>query len=146
DEILTEAKERTKVYGEPMPTLFKETLRSSVAVFNAKDMTPFRNHGSVIFIDDAQHAMSPFAGNGANMAIMHGYQLADQLVHAKDLTTAIKSYDDLSIPRSTSAINMSRRSIAIGHSQGFWKYMWVTVLKLMGWYFGLNYQHDQQSN
>ncbi|CAF4681848.1 unnamed protein product [Rotaria sp. Silwood2] len=93
DEILTEAKERTKVYGEPMPTLFKETLRSSVAVFNAKDMTPFRNHGSVIFIGDAQHAMSPFAGNGANMAIMDGYQLADQLVHAKDLTTAIQSYD-----------------------------------------------------
>ncbi|CAF2782956.1 unnamed protein product [Rotaria sp. Silwood2] len=146
DEILNEAKERTKVYGEPMPTLFKETLRSSVAVFNAKDMIPFRNHGSAIFIGDAQHAMSPFAGNGANMAIMDGYQLADQLVHAKDLSTAIKSYDDLSIPRSTSAINMSHRSITIGHSQGLWKYMWVAVLKLMAWYLNLNYQHDQQSN
>ncbi|CAF2711959.1 unnamed protein product [Rotaria sp. Silwood2] len=82
-----------------MPTLFKETLRSSVAIFNAKDMIPFRNHSSVIFIGDSQHAMSPFAGNGANMAIMDGYQLADQLVHAKDLSTAIKSYYDLSIPR-----------------------------------------------
>jgi 2-polyprenyl-6-methoxyphenol hydroxylase-like FAD-dependent oxidoreductase len=128
-----------------MPTLLKETLRSSVAVFNAKDMVPFRNHGSVIFIGDAQHAMSPFAGNGANMAIIDGYQLADQLIHNKDLSTAINSYDNLSIPRSTSAINMSHRSIAIGHSQGIRKFMWVTVLKLVAWYFGSNPKNDEQS-
>ena len=144
DEILAEAKERTKVFSEPIPTLLKDTLRSSVAIFNAKDMVPFRNHGSVIFIGDAQHAMSPFAGNGANMAIMDGYQLADQLVHAKNIHTAIKSYDDLSIPRSTTAINMSRRSISIGHSQGIWKYMWVAALRVMAWYFNFNYKHDDQ--
>ncbi len=38
DEILAESKERTKVYCEPMLTLLKETLRSSVTIFNAKDM------------------------------------------------------------------------------------------------------------
>jgi 2-polyprenyl-6-methoxyphenol hydroxylase-like FAD-dependent oxidoreductase len=144
DDILAEAKERSKAFSEPMPTLLKETLRSSVAIFNANDMIPFRNNGSVIFIGDAQHAMSPFAGNGANMAIMDGYQLADQLIHAKDLNTAIQSYDDLSIPRSTTAINMSHRSIQMGHSKGIWKYMWVGVLKLMAWYFGYNYKQDQQ--
>jgi 2-polyprenyl-6-methoxyphenol hydroxylase-like FAD-dependent oxidoreductase len=143
DQILDEVKERTKVFSEPMPTLLKETLRSSITIFNAKDLTPFRNHGSVIFIGDAQHAMSPFAGNGANMAMMDGYQLADQLIHSKDLDTAIKSYDDLSIPRSTSAINMSHRSIQMGHSQGIWKYMWVGVLKIMSWYLGYNLKDEQ---
>jgi 2-polyprenyl-6-methoxyphenol hydroxylase-like FAD-dependent oxidoreductase len=129
-----------------MPTLFKETLRSIITIFNAKDMIPFRNYGSVIFIGDAQYAMSPFADNGANMAIIDGYQLADQSIHSKDLNAAIKSYDDLSIPRSKSAINMSHRSIALGHSQGIRKYMWVIILKMMAWYFGFNYKDDQQSN
>ncbi len=146
DEVLSEAKERTKIFGEPMGILFKETSRNSISVFNANDLTPFNNTGSVIFSGDAQHAMSPFAGNGANMAIMDGYQLAEQLIHSKDLNTAIKSYDQLSIPRSTSAIQMSHRSISMGHSQGIWKFIWVNVLRMMAWYFGLNYKHNQQLN
>ncbi|UJR32420.1 hypothetical protein I4U23_019882 [Adineta vaga] len=145
DAVLAEAKERTKAFGEPIPTLLKETLRSSIAIFNSKDIVPFRNQGSIVFIGDAQHAMSPFAGNGANMAIMDGYQLADQLIHAQDLKTAIKAYDDLSIPRSTRAINISHRSISIVHSRGIWKHMWVSVLRLLAWYFGLNYKEDQES-
>lgn len=146
DEVLVEAKERTKVFSEPAATLLKETLRSSVAVFNAKDIVPFRNKGSVIFIGDAQHAMSPFAGNGANMAMMDAYQLAEQLIHSKDLSTAIHSYDDLSIPRSTTAINMSHRSISIGHSQGIWKFLWVNILKMITWYYGLDCKNAEQSN
>jgi 2-polyprenyl-6-methoxyphenol hydroxylase-like FAD-dependent oxidoreductase len=146
DEILAETKERTKPYSEPMPTLLKETLRSSVAIYNAKDIVPLRNHGSVIFIGDAQHAVNPFSGSGANMALLDGYQLADQLIHAKDLNTAIKSYDDLSIPRSTKAINMSHWTISIAHSQGIWKYMWTAIFKIMAWYFGLNHQHAKQSH
>jgi hypothetical protein len=78
------------------------------------------------------------------MALMDGYELADQLIHSKDLNTAIKSYDDLSIPRSTKAINVSHQVIAMGHSQGIWKYMWVGVMKLMAWYFGSNPKDDQQ--
>ena len=52
-----------------MVKVLKQTLRSSVAISNAKDMTPFRNHGLVVFIGDAQHAISPFGSNGAHMAI-----------------------------------------------------------------------------
>jgi 2-polyprenyl-6-methoxyphenol hydroxylase-like FAD-dependent oxidoreductase len=145
DEILEEAKQRTKVFSEPLPTLLKATLRSTVAIFNANDLKPFRNHGSVIFIGDAQHAMSPFAGNGANMAIMDGYQLADKLINSKDLNTAIKSYDDLSIPRSKTAIKMSHRSISAGHSQGIHKFIMVNVMKMIGWYYGV-LSHDEQEN
>ncbi|CAF0760043.1 unnamed protein product [Adineta steineri] len=124
DEILAEAKERTKSYSEPMPMLLKQTLPSSVAISNAKEVTPFRNHGSVIFIGDAQHAISSFGGNGANMAIMDGYQLAEQLVNANSLTEAIKAYDDQTIPRSEKAIQMSHQLIAVGHSHGEWKNLW----------------------
>jgi 2-polyprenyl-6-methoxyphenol hydroxylase-like FAD-dependent oxidoreductase len=146
DQILDEVKERTKVFNEPTQTLLKETLRSSISVFNAYDLTPFRNDGSVIFIGDAQHAMSPFAGNGANMAMMDGYQLAEQLIYSKDLNEAIQSYDNLSIPRSTKAIYMSHKSISMGHSQGIWKFFWVNILRMMSWYFGFNNKHNQQSN
>ena len=145
EQLLAEAEQRLQPYGEPIPTLFKETLRSSVSVFNAQDMVPFRNHGSVIFIGDAQHAMSPFAGNGANMAIMDGYQLAESLVLADNLPAAIEAYDDLSIVRSTNAIRMSHRSIAMGHSQGIWKHLWVVGLKILAWYFGFNLKPVQQS-
>ncbi|CAF3372829.1 unnamed protein product [Rotaria socialis] len=143
EQVLSEAHQRLVSFGEPMPTLFKKTLRSSVSVFNAKDMEPFRNHGSVIFIGDAQHAMSPFAGNGANMAMMDGYQLAEQMILAKHLSTAVQAYDDLCIPRSINAIKMSHRTIAIGHSQGIWKYMWVTMLKIVAYFFGFNSKSEQ---
>ncbi|CAF1477069.1 unnamed protein product [Adineta ricciae] len=87
DAVLAEVRERTKVLSEPIRTLINETLRSSVAIFKAKDIVPFRNHGSVIFIGDAQRARSPFAGNGANMAIMDGLsvslvRLLDQALRA----------------------------------------------------------------
>jgi len=71
------------VFSGPMGTLLKETLRSSVAILNGKDLTPFPNHDSVIFTGDAQHAMSPFTDNGANMAIINGYQLADQFIYSQ---------------------------------------------------------------
>ena len=122
NQVLAEAEERTKAFGKPMPMILKQTLRSSVTVYNAKEVIPFRNHGSVIFIGDAQHAISPFGGNGANMAIMDGYQLAEQLVNANSLTEAIKAYDDQTIPRSTKAIQMSHRLIATGHALGPWNH------------------------
>ncbi|CAF1319925.1 unnamed protein product [Rotaria magnacalcarata] len=126
-----------------MPTLFKKTLRSSVNVFNSKGMEPFRNHNSVIFIGDAQHAMSPFTGNGTNMATMDGYQLAEQMILAKHLSTAVQTYDDLCIPRSIKAIKMSHRTNAIGHSQGIWKYMWVAMLKIAAYCFGFNSESEE---
>ena len=138
DQVLAEVKERSQPYSEPMPTLLRETLRSSISIFNAQDLAPFRNHGSVIFIGDAQHAMSPFAGNGANMAMMDGYQLAEQLVQASALEVAVKNYDDQSIPRSTNAIKVSHHSIKIGHAQGIWKYIWVKILKVVAWYWGFS--------
>ncbi|CAF4729556.1 unnamed protein product, partial [Rotaria sp. Silwood2] len=138
EQVLADAEQRLRPFCEPIPTLFKETLHSSVAVTNAKDMMPFRNHGSAIFIGNAQHAMSPFSGNGASMAVIDGYQLAEQLILAKNLSAAIQAYDDLSVPRSTTAIKMSHRNIAMGHSQGIWKHLWVLTLKLIAWYFGFN--------
>ena len=138
DEVLAEAELRLRPYGEPIPTIFKQTLRSSVSVFNAQDLMPFRNYGSVIFIGDAQHAMSPFAGNGANMAMMDGYELAMLLVLSNSLPSAVQAYDNLAIPRSTTSISMSHRTIAMGHSQGIWKHMWVAALKVIAWYFNFN--------
>jgi 2-polyprenyl-6-methoxyphenol hydroxylase-like FAD-dependent oxidoreductase len=63
-------------------------------------MVLFRNHGSFIFIGDAQYWINPFSDNGTNMVIMNGYQLVDRLINAKDLHRVIKSYDDLSNSKS----------------------------------------------
>jgi hypothetical protein len=58
------------------------------------------------------------------MAIMDGYQLAEQLVNANSLTEAIKGYDDQTVPRSTKALKMSHRIIEMGHSLGSWNHTW----------------------
>ncbi|ODQ70252.1 hypothetical protein LIPSTDRAFT_107393 [Lipomyces starkeyi NRRL Y-11557] len=38
-----------------------------------------QNHVSVVFIGDSNHAVSPSAGNGANMALKDGWSLQSNL-------------------------------------------------------------------
>ena len=60
------------------------------------------------------------AGNGANMALRDGLELAEQLMASQnaDLTAAIASYDEASAPRVHAAIMGGRRNIAVAHSTG----------------------------
>ena len=64
--------------------------------------------------------MSPFAGNGANMALMDGVDLATELRDAKDIRTALDEFDKKSLARSQRTLNISHYTIAIAHSNG-WK-------------------------
>jgi 2-polyprenyl-6-methoxyphenol hydroxylase-like FAD-dependent oxidoreductase len=43
--------------------------------------------------------MSPFAGNGANMALMDGWELANELCKSNSLLAAVTAYDLFSLPR-----------------------------------------------
>ena len=125
------------------PTLFQElvnrTDKDSIMVFNARDKQAFAHNAStigafaphVVFLGDANHAVSPFAGNGANMALCDGWDLAEQLLKSASVEEAVKKYDNIVVPRANKVVKQSHIAIAIGHSQGWRLYLAMLFLKFV---------------
>ena len=106
-------------------------------VFNAMDKQPFphtkanRKDMPVIFIGDSNHAMSPFAGNGANMALMDGLELAEHFCKATSLDSALAQYDSSSMTRSKSAIRISHWVISLAHARGWMLTFYIFLSKII---------------
>ncbi|KAI1314002.1 putative monooxygenase [Xylaria venustula] len=126
-DMLREARELGKDIAEPFKSILDATDPSTTLILNAMDKQPFShdmNSGPVIFIGDANHAVSPFAGNGANLALKDGWDLADQLCQSNNLTRAVTTYDKRSVPRAVATLNSSHWRIKVGHATGlgYWMY------------------------
>lgn len=121
-------------FHEPFNTLVDHTDPSTVMLLNARDKSPFPNapHLSsipAIFIGDANHALSPFAGYGANLALSDAWDLAQALCGSEDLDTAVRAYDEKSVTRAEVVVKRSRRMLKLGHSEG-WR-LWLFLVMLM---------------
>ncbi|PGH02257.1 hypothetical protein AJ80_08882 [Polytolypa hystricis UAMH7299] len=133
--LLEEALDRGRSFAEPFQSMVKNSDPATVKVINAMDKPPFSHadpQSPIIFIGDANHPVSPFAGNGANMALMDGWELATQFSKAKSLPEALTAYDKSSVSRSQAALSQSHWSISMAHATGVKLFLYRTSLKLIG--------------
>jgi len=132
DALLEEALERGKEIPEPFRTYVEATDVDTLQMFNFFDKAPFEHYtgslkgANVVFLGDSNHAVTPFAGSGACLALSDGWDLAEQLCKYEKLEDALKAYDKLSVSRAKGILRISHFTIKYAHGKGWW--IWVLVI------------------
>ncbi|PLB34865.1 FAD-dependent oxidoreductase [Aspergillus candidus] len=116
--LKSEALRRSRVIADPFATIVKRTDPSTMFIMAGMDKRPFSHEHlrKVVFIGDSNHAFSPLAGNGANVALKDGYDLAEQLCKASCMDDAISQFDRESVPRALRTLDRSHERIASAHT------------------------------
>jgi len=142
ENMIRQVRELGKDIKDPFKAILDATEPSTTLVLNARDKQPFPHDpkaGPVLFIGDANHAVSPFAGNGANLALKDGWDLAEMLCMSDSLDHVMVAYDKLSVPRAIATLQTSHWRIKVGHVTGlqYWMYRIFftvagTIMNLLG--------------
>ena len=135
-EVIEESLKLGHMFTEPFPTIVRATEIDTVFAQPAKDKQPFSHDistsGPVVFLGDANHAVSPFAGYGASLALKDGWDLAEQLCQAQNLEEALLAYDKISVPRAKKALDTAHSRVSSFHSTGLRYFFFRLSLAIMG--------------
>lgn len=121
--------------GELLHSIIDKTDVSSLLALSAMDKMPHPVHGNgIAYVGDAWHPMSPFSGAGANMALVDGWELAEELVNGghPSAQAAIEQYSKKAPQRSINSINGGKRNIGLVSSSGLKRWLIVAGIRTMG--------------
>jgi len=113
----------TREWYSPVRALIEDTRPEDIAVLGGfYDRNPLRraHDGNVMLLGDAAHPMSPFRGEGANMAMLDALVLADSLRYfgkEEQLEAVISRYEREMLARTRRAILLSRRAAREMHTR-----------------------------
>lgn len=118
--------------AEPFRSIVKRTDPETALILNSRDKLPFA-HDSIskvpaVFLGDSNHALSAFAGIDGNLALVDGWDLANQICKHSSLEDAVEAYDSLSVPRATRDVKRSRRLVKGAHDTGLHYYLLLCML------------------
>jgi 2-polyprenyl-6-methoxyphenol hydroxylase-like FAD-dependent oxidoreductase len=101
---------RLAKWHAPVVNMIEATDPSTLVMTDIHDRKPIKHwsSGCVTLLGDAAHPMSPFVGQGANMALEDAIRLADCLHTAQDLSAAFLVYEQTRFKRTTRMVNQSR--------------------------------------
>jgi salicylate hydroxylase len=87
----------------------------------AHSTLPRWSTGRVTLLGDACHAMLPYLGSGANMAIEDAFVLARCIGDARhDVPAALARYEKARLPRTTEIVNRSAANRDVYHHSALW--------------------------
>ncbi|CAI4212071.1 unnamed protein product [Parascedosporium putredinis] len=138
--VVEEGAKLGSMFSEPFPSIMRATDVDTVFAMPARDKQPFPHDlkgGPVVFLGDANHAVSPFAGYGASLALKDGWDLAEQICKASTLAQALQHYDKISIPRAQKSLDTAHGRIRDFHSTGIRFYFVKFMMTLAGFMFRL---------
>lgn len=138
--VIEDCRELGKEFIEPFQSILDATDPKDVSRLAARDKQPFSHDlslGPTIFIGDSNHAVSPFSGYGASLALKDGWDLATQLCSSQNLEEAVKAYDAISMPRASKVLKESHQRIDMGHATGFNYILNRSLLSFGGFILGI---------
>jgi len=154
EDAKAEALQKGQPFGKRWEKMLESTEEGKVTRFNAMDkqafahsstppyitssdptVTPLNTTKQVVFLGDANHAVSPFAGNGANLALMDGWDFAESLIESKSLLEAVQKFDKLAVDRANAVIKRSHFTMRVMHSTGLWWWIYISMLTVVRWLF-----------
>ncbi|MFE2756261.1 FAD-dependent monooxygenase [Actinosynnema sp. NPDC059335] len=118
DDEAAEVRRLVGDWHDPIPALLDATPPGAVLRHDLHELAeplPTFGRGRVALLGDAAHAMTPYLGQGACMAIEDAVVLAAACARADDVPSALAAYDRQRRPRTQAVARMSRLAGRVGH-------------------------------